>query len=242
MKPQTRPHAPAARSEGFSLVELLATIAIMAILSTLMVASVSSVNSSLNLSAAARAITSEITTARQIALTRSQITEIRFYNYMDSISHTNQYLAIQTLSTSDGSAFTPVDKINYLPMTIMIDCSPMTSGSASALSYPFNESSTALNPAPFTPNGSVNGLSTTGAPPLPNSVGMNYTYRSLRFKVGGGIDYLMPASAPAGWPPPSWYITVYDKKYASAGSKAAIHNFITVDVDSLTGRVQTFQP
>jgi uncharacterized protein (TIGR02596 family) len=243
MNTQSRLYFPQKRAgQGFTLVELLVVIAIMTILSTLTVASLSSVNSSLNLSAAARTIASEIITARQVALTHSETTEVRFYNCMDTISQANQYLAIQTFSTTDGSTFTPLDKINYLPTTIMIDSSPLASGSSGALSYPFNESSTSLNPAPFTPNGLVNGHSTTGAPPLSNSVGMNYTYRSLRFKAGGGIDYLMPATAPAGWPPLSWYITVYDKKYANASSKAVIQNFITVNVDSLTGRVQTFQP
>ena len=227
---------------GFSLLELIAVMTIISIVSAIAIAGFSSINSSLSLSSAAQLLSNEITLGRQIALTNSETVEVRFYEFPDANTATNQFQAIQTFSTNDEKAFTPLDKISFLPSIIMIDCSPLTSGSADALSYPFNEVSSSLNPLPYTPNGTINGLSTTGALPLPGSVGMGYTYRSLRFKPSGGIDYLMPSGAPADWPPTTWYITIYEKKYAAVSSKALIRNFITVSVDSITGRVRLYQP
>jgi len=214
-------------------VELLVVMAIIAIIATAAVTGFSSVNSALGLSTAAQAITSEITTARQTALTYSETVEIRFYYYTDSITGTSQCQAIQSFSTTDGINFTQLDRITYLPRSIMI--SKSTGTSTTALSYPFGESNTTVNPT-------LTGTGTTGALSIPGTVGLNYTYKSLRFKPGGSIDFVMPASgAPTGWPPTSWYVTLFEKKYASSAN-SAIKNFVTINVDATDGRVRTFQP
>jgi len=219
---------------GFSLIELLVVMAIIAILVGTSVSAFRSVSSALNLSTAAQEITSEITTARQTALTYSKTVEVRFYYYADSvISNTSNYQAIQTFSSTDGVNFTQMDRISFLPANIMI--SPSAS-----LSYPFGESSVSFNPV-YSP------VAAAGVLTIP-SVGTSYTYRSLRFKPGGGVDFVVPSSGspsnlPTGvtWPPSSWYITLFEKKYASAAN-SAIKNFITVNVDATDGRVRTYQP
>jgi uncharacterized protein (TIGR02596 family) len=220
---------------GFTLVELLVVLAIIAIIVAASVTAFSGVNSALNLSTASQTIMSEITTARQTALTYSETVEVRFYYYMDPITNTNQYQAIQTFTTRDGVNFTQLDKISYLPVNIMIDKS-----TTKPLSYPLSEADTTLNPQ-YTPNQNVtiNGVSTptTGAPPT-LSGGQAYTYKFLRFKIDGGIDY---AAGTTPWPPATWYITLYEKKYATAAT-AAIKNFVTVNVDSINGRIRMFQP
>jgi len=203
-------------------------LAIIGIITTVSVSALVGVNSALNLSTAAQTIMSEITLARQTALTYSETVEVRFYYYTDSHTNTSQYQAVQTYSTTDGTNFTQLDKISYLPTNIMID--QTTKAASTALSYPFGEASATLNPT-YTPN------TTTGAAPIPGTIGLGYTYKSLRFKIDGSVDYV-PGTSP--WPPSTWFITLYEKKYASTPSSAK--NFITVSVDSTNGRVRMFQP
>lgn len=228
-----RLHFQFSPKRGFTLVELLVVMAIVAIIATAAVTGFQSVNSALGLSTAAQQITSEITTARQTALTYSKTVEVRFYYYPDARTGTSQYQAIQTFSTTDGINFTQLDRATFLPPSIMI--SQSTGTSSSALSYPFGESSSTVNPT-------LTGTGTTGAQSIPGTVGLNYQYKVLRFKPGGSIDFVIPTSgAPSGWPPTSWYITLFEKKYASAAN-SAIKNFITINVDATDGRVRTFQP
>lgn len=225
-----RKQAPA----GFTLVELLIVMAILAIITATSVSAFRSVSAALGLSTAGQLITSEIITARQTALTYSQTVEVRFYYYTDSYTGQSQYQSVQTFSTRDGINFTQLDRISFLPPNIMISHS--TGTSTTALSYPFGESNTTVNPM-TTPTAA------TGALSIPGTVGMGYTYKVLRFKPGGSVDYVIPSTGavPTGWPPTSWYITLFEKKYASA-SNSAIKNYITINVDSTDGRVRTFQP
>ena len=198
---------------------------------------------------------SEITTARQTALTYSETVEVRFYLYTDSITNAAQYQAIQSFSTTDSVNFTQLDKINYFPVNIMINQSLGTS--TTALSYPLVETAGTPPVSPsYTPNGSVNliqnGAVTTptssGAPPTIPAGSLTYTYKYLRFKPSGTIDYVIPISgAPAGWPPATWYITLHEKKYyatvTTLGLTPNIKNFITVSVDSTDGQdSRTYQP
>jgi len=230
---------------GFTLVELLVVMAILAILAAASVAGFRSVSSALGLSTAGQLITSEITTARQTALTYSETVEVRFYYYMDSYTGTSQYQAIQSFSTQDGVNYTQMDRMSFLPSNIMI--SQTTGTSTTALSYPFGESNTTVNPTyqvSATGTVTLNGSTTTinGVQTIAALAGQGYQYKSLRFKPGGSIDFVIPSSgAPSGWPPTSWYITLFEKKYASAAN-ANIKNFITVNVDATDGRVRTFQP
>ena len=239
---------------GFSLVELLAVMAIIAIIAAASISTFQGSTAAFNLSNAAQLITSEITTARQTALTYSETVEVRFYLYTDPITNATQYQAIQSFSTTDSVNFTQLDRISYFPVNIMID--QISGTSTTALSYPLVETAGSPPVSPtYTPNGLVNliqnGATTTatssGAPATIPGGGVAYSYKYLRFKPSGAIDYVIPLSgAPAGWPPASWYITLHEKRYyATVTTLAAtpnIKNFITVSVDSTDGRVRTYQP
>ncbi len=232
------------------MVELLVVIAIVAILATASSMAFRGVNSALNLSTAGQAVVAEITTARQTALTYSETVEVRFYIYPDvNTGGSQQIQAIQTFASHDGTTYTQIDRINYLPSNIIIDQGKTGSGAyPNQLSYPIGETSSTVNPV-CTPNSdqtiSVNGVKTsgTGVASIP-AVGYNYSYKVLRFKIDGSVDYVIPTSgAPTSWPPATWYATLYEIKYAaSTVAASSIQNFLTVSVDSIDGRVRTFQP
>lgn len=189
-------------------------MAIVAILTAAAVSAFRSVNSSLNLTTASQMVTNELTTARQTALTLDEAVQVRFYQYPDitGATTTSEYQAMQTFSFKNG-VYTPLDKITYLPRNIMIS-------SNTTYSSPLGGDSTS---SPATTDPSI----------LANNIGQSYKYDSLTFKSNGAID---PApSTTTG----TWYITLYEKKYAISGTPV---NFITINLDGVDGRVRVFQP
>ena len=198
---------------GFTLVELLVVMAIIALLTALAVSGFRSVNTALSLSTATQAVTTELTTARQTALTLDQTVQVRFYQYPDSTgtTTTKEYQAMQSFKSQDGTTFTPLDKITYFPANIMISAS-------TTYSVPL-AGTTPKTPLTSDPN--INA----------NSVGHNYSYVPVNFKSNGMIDP-QPANPP-------WFITLYEKKYGTTGAPV---NYTTVSVDPQDGRMRMFQP
>jgi uncharacterized protein (TIGR02596 family) len=162
----------------------------MAILTALSVSAFRSVNTALNLSTATQAIVSELSTARQTALTLDETVQVRFYQFPDTTgaAATKEYQAMQSFRTKDNATYVALDKVILLPPTIMIS-------SSSTYSPP------------------LSGTATPAAAPAPsiqaNGIGMNYSYLYVNFKSNGTID--PPTSG-------SWFITLYEKKYGAAGT------------------------
>jgi uncharacterized protein (TIGR02596 family) len=206
-------------ARGFTLVELLVVLAVISIVSTLTIMAFRGVNSALNLSSATQEISAELTNARQTALTLDETVQVRFYQFPDTTgaSTTKEFQAMQTFETRDNPPL-PLDKIVYLPSNIMI------SGSGT-YSPPLSSS----NVTPTTPAASDPLINLNG-------VGQNYTYVAISFKSNGTID----TTAYTGtWYTGSWFITLFEKRYASA---TQLVNYTTVSIDPQDGRLRIFQP
>jgi len=215
---KTCPHI-VGRNGGFTLVELLVVLAVISIVSTLAVMAFRGVNSALNLSGATQQVSAELTNARQTALTLDETVQVRFYQFPDSTgsSATQEFQAMQTFETRDNPP-QPIDKIVYLPSNIMIS-------SSGTYSPPLNPANvTATTPVATDPAINLNGI------------GRNYTYVAVAFKSNGTID----TSAYTGsWYTGSWFITLFEKKYATA---TQLVNYTTVSMDPQDGRLRIFQP
>ena len=206
-------------ARGFTLVELLVVLAVISIVSTLTIMAFHGVNSALNLSSASQQVAAELTNARQTALTLDETVQVRFYQFPDTtgVSTTKEFQAMQTFETRDNPPL-PLDKIVYLPSNIMI------SGSGT-YSPPLSSSNvTATTPAASDPLINLNG------------VGQNYTYVAIAFKSNGTID---TTAFTGTWYTGSWFITLFEKRYASA---TQLVNYTTVSIDPQDGRLRIFQP
>ncbi len=129
-------------------------LAIVAILTALSVAGFRSMWTALNLSSATQAISSELATARQTALTLNETVQVRFYQFPDSTGATTnkEFQAVQSFRTTDNTTYTALDKIVYLPSNIMIS-------SNATYSSPLG-SATATPAASTDPAINVNGIGT----------------------------------------------------------------------------------
>ncbi len=194
-------------------------MAIISIMATLAVLGFRGVNSALSLSGATQAISAELTNARQTALTLDETVQVRFYQFPDSTgaSTAKEFQAMQTFQTKDNATFTPLDKIVYLPANIMIS----SSGTYSPPLAPGNV--TATVPAASDPPINLNGI------------GQNYSYVAIAFKSNGTID----TTTTGTWFSGSWFITVFEKKYATA---TQLVNYTTVSIDPQDGHLRIFQP
>ena len=105
---------------GFSLVEMLTVLAIITILTAASTSAFFKMKASLDLSSGAQMVVSELSLARQTALTLNQTVEVRFYQFPDrNGTGTQQIQALQLFSINNG-VDTPLDKIAFLPPEIMI--------------------------------------------------------------------------------------------------------------------------
>jgi uncharacterized protein (TIGR02596 family) len=200
------------------MVELLVVLAIIALLSVATVSTFRSVTSALSLSGGTQMLLSELTIARQTALTLDESVQLRFYTYPDSTgaTSTSEYQAFQSFSVKTGTSgfvYTPVDKIVYLPSSIMISSSTTAGYSSAPLA-----GGTTSSPVATDPFISINGI------------GHNYQYVSLTFKSSGAIDPVPSGS--------TVWMTLHEKRYVSSVPV----NFTTINIDPSNGRVRIYQP
>ena len=215
---------------GFTLVELLAVMAIIAILSVASVTTFFSINSALNLSTGAQIVTSELSLARQRALTLDGSVQLRFYKYADSTgaSAASEFQAMQVFSATNGttagtSTYTPLEKIKFLPSNIMLASDP---------TYSSGLGGTGSGAPPLM-------SAAAGDPPiLLNNVGTSYQYVAVQFKADGTMDLSQPGNTNTTLPA-SWFVTVYEKKFAATEKPS---NFITINMDPIDGQIGLFQP
>ena len=199
---------------AFSLLELLVVIAIIAILTALVLPSMRGIGGANQLTNASARIVSEINLARQTALAENQEIEVRFYKLPDATGQDPAYRALQPYRVSDG---TPLGKIVRLPSELVLT--------------DLQKFSTLLS--------SSNG----GAPKTQTIQGVpNVEYRFIRFHASGATS-LDPRGANAG--ADRWFFSLAsqnDLRSSTGSSAKPANNFVTIQIDPVTGRLRVFQP
>jgi uncharacterized protein (TIGR02596 family) len=206
---------------GFTLVELLVVLAIMALLAVAVLPVTTSVLQSMELTEAGDTVSNVLTQARQLAITKGERVEVRFYQCTPpgSSSTVASYQALQSWvyaynTTTGQDEGTPITKPILFPSAIIINNGNTT------LSNLLQSSHTLSNP-------------TTS---LTQVLGTTINYSSVDFNPDGSTN--LGSSAP------SWFFTInniHDKNYIKDPTSTPI-NFVTVSIDPVNGAVHTFRP
>jgi len=197
---------------AFTLVEMLVVLAILAILAVLVIPSLGPLMRSYALNSASSMITDELTYAHQAALTRNAAVEVRIYQTGSSANAND--LQYRAIRSVLSASNQPLDKIKYLPSQVII---------SSNTNY-----STLIST-----NSSANGIS-TNSEALPGGGVTNYI--SFQFRATGGTT-LTPVTGTGS----TWYLALFPEN-AYTNSAGMPNNYVTVQVDPVTGNVKTYRP
>jgi len=208
--------------QGFTLVELLVVVAIMAIIVSASIPSVIGVLRSSRLTTGSSQLVNHFAMSRQYAMANNCEVEVRFYELPDagnsSSTTPSVYRAYQSYAlSSSGSSATAITKLLFMPDQICISNNTTVSSLLNPLSPPYFVAGTTA--------GTALGI-------FPAS---SYSYTSFHFKPDGSTD-LNPSSAQ------TWCLSLVNQHDANQGTTGLPNNFITLQIDALTGRVRYFRP
>ncbi len=166
---------------GFTLIELLAVLVIIGIMLAGVLPAANSIVRGHNLTAALDTVEGQLSLARQTAIANNRPVEMRFYQYASAgaAGTANTFQALQAFIVND-SVFTPAERVQALPGTMIMDSGQKLSSVLSPVSP-----ATAM----------------AGSVSLPN-IGTKYTYMTVRFNPDGSTNLPM-----TGGP---WFLTLHD--------------------------------
>ncbi len=211
-----RPVAVSGRSRAFSLTEMLVVMAIIGMLAAIMGPSLNSAVRGTALTQGADKVIGVLKLARQIAVTRNQTVEVRFYNYIDPESPGDRggCHALQAFTVNDaGNVYTPITKFQTLPSAVVVTTNPTFS------------SLLATN-------------KTAGVIPIPR-VRRQYTYNSFQFYRSGATSLIPQTGESAAG---DWFVTVLNARDDVPGSSKPPPNFTTIVINPHTGVLTTYRP
>ncbi len=205
---------------AFSLVEMLVVVSIVALLAAITVPGFSGIVRNYNLTDAGKQVVDALSLARQMAISKNQTVEVRFYKHT---SNNNQYDSIVTVVPSNGNTGSSVQwlaKPLYLPTGIVFTTNN------TAYSSLITTTSTTTGDTPET-------VSTDTSPVTPAAL-QGESYVAFHFRSDGRTDLDPAATQP-------WCVTLYITGSAAAGTAPAA-DYVTILLDPVMGRTRLFQP
>lgn len=206
-----RTNAPS-YSWAFSLPELLAVLAILAVLMGLVVPALNQSLKASRMTTAGQAVMDELNLARQNAVSRNSIVEVRFYKLPEHgkpiAAPRTVYRGLQSFFTKEDGTAIPLGNPLFFPAPVII-----SSGS----------SASALLASPALPE-----KSGESAPPI-GEIGNAYDYRSIHFASNG--------SAAISTSENHFTLVLQDDKKLEDGA-----NYFTIQINPITGMVRRFRP
>lgn len=212
----TRLHTVA---RAFSLLELLAVMALVSVLTMATVPALRGTLDGINISGAAGVAEAEMSMARQMAISRNLPIEVRIYKHDDGTGDAWRIIALVIPAAASGlEADEWVTSGKILPGHVVMEdsesFSTIISGAAS--------SSLGNKVAPWT------GRESSSVPPLLK----NKQYVAFYFQSDGSTN--LPSSQP-------WCLTLKNPRSKPVDGGPA-DNFVSLVIDSATGRTLSYQP
>jgi uncharacterized protein (TIGR02596 family) len=207
------PKSPIPLPRAFSLIELLTVIAIIAILAVLVAPGTSSILSGTNLQRAGAQVQQTFGIARQMAASRNRRMEVRFYG---SPQGSPVYQSFQTFLIEENGTATPASKVSRLPEAVAINQSATLSPIISSLpvkTWTSNDSQVTVG-----------------------GMGTDYVAKAVQFRPDGSTS-LTPT------PANNWFLTLHAARIdQTTADTTKIANFITIQLDPVSGISRLFQP
>lgn len=201
---------------GFSLVELLTVMAIFSVLTAATLPALRGTLDGYNISGAADLAGAEIALARQTAISRNLPVEVRIYEHDDGTGPGWRGLGLVIPSSASGAAADEwIGQPKVLPGNILFD----DNGEFSTIVSEAAAGATAIP------------RKDTELPTAPGFV-KNKEYVAFRFQPDGSTNL------PSGQ---AWCMTLRSPRSQPEGAAPAA-NYVSIVLDSLTGRSMTFQP
>lgn len=202
---------------AFSLIELLTVMALVSLL-TMAALPALRVMDGINVSGAASMAESEISLARQTAMSRNLPVELRIYKYDDGSGEAWRVLATVIPASLSGAASDEwISPGRVLPGHIVIEDTKNYSTIVSKAASPSGS-----KVAPWT------GQESSEAPSLVR----NKSYVGFLFQANGSTD--LPSDQ-------AWCLTLKNPRSQPSQDKPS-DNFVSLVIDSATGRTVSYQP
>jgi len=198
---------------GFTLLELMIVITIIVFLACLAMPSMSRILKGSQVTIGSEILSTQFAFARQTALTKNRIVEVRFYQYVDpSIPGSpSSFRAVQAFQYDEANQTAmPLAKMQRLPGSLIMDARATYSTLLADVAR-LKTWTPSSDPQVVLP-----GVS-------------SYTAYCVRFRPDGTTDLVKTAN---------WFITVREE--TDTGSPAK--NYVTLQIDPVNGSLKTYRP